>query len=168
MTVATAPLGAVLARHDTAAPDLEAMNADDLKRAARFWYGTTASNKMRKAECVRALNTVFRDRRRLQEGLRSLPDKQRQILSLFRRYGGALSGSLLQCEALTRGLVEKTEDRRCFYADTIPTTRSWTCVPSSCWCLGAGVATGGTTAITSIPVTGELTPTWYWPRASAT
>ena len=115
MTVATAPLEAVLARQDTAAPDLEAMNADDLKRAARFWYGTTASNKMRKAECVSALNEVFRDRRRLQEGLRSLPDKQRHILSLFRRYGGALSGALLQCEALTRGLVEKTEDRRSFY-----------------------------------------------------
>ena len=44
-----------------------------------------------------------------------LPDKQRQILSLFRRYGGALSGSLLQCEALARGLVEKTDDRRSFY-----------------------------------------------------
>ena len=115
MTVATAPLGAVLARHDTAAPNLEAMNADDLKRAARFWFGATASNKMRKAECVRALNEVFRDRRRLQEGLQSLPDKQRQILSLFRRYGGALSGSLLRCEALTRGLVEKAEDRLSFY-----------------------------------------------------
>jgi hypothetical protein len=115
MTVAATPLEAVLARHDAAAPDLEAMNADDLKRAARFWYGTTASNKMRKAECARALNEVFRDRRRLQEGLRSLPDKQRQILSLFRRYGGALSGPLLRCEALARGLVEKTEDRRSFY-----------------------------------------------------
>ena len=32
MTVATAPLEAVLARHDTATPDLETMNADDLKR----------------------------------------------------------------------------------------------------------------------------------------
>jgi hypothetical protein len=115
MTVATVPSEAVLARHDAAAPDLEAMNADDLKRAARFWYGTTAANKMRKAECARALNEVFRDRRRLQEGLRSLPDKQRQVLSLFRRYGGALSGSLLQCEALTRGLVEKAEDRPSFY-----------------------------------------------------
>src|SRR5262249_43589214 len=110
-----APLEAVLARHDAAAPDLEAMNADDLKRAARFWYGTTASNKMRKAECVRALNEVFRDRRRLQEGLRSLPDKQRQILSLFRRYGGPPSGPLLRCGALPGGLVEKTEDRRSFY-----------------------------------------------------
>ncbi|HEY7159161.1 MAG TPA: helicase-associated domain-containing protein [Gemmataceae bacterium] len=120
MTVATAPLEAVLARHDTAAPDLEAMNADDLKRAARFWCGTTASNKMRKAECACALNEVFRDRQRLQEGLRSLPDKQRQILSLFRRYGGALSGSLLQCEALARGLVEKTDDRRPYYGRPHP------------------------------------------------
>lgn len=115
MTVAKAPLESVLARHDTVTPDLEAMNADDLKRAARFWYGTTASNKMRKAECTRALDAVLRDRRRLQEGLRSLPDKQRQILAIFRRYGSALSGSLLQCEALTRGLVEKTDDRRSYY-----------------------------------------------------
>lgn len=115
MTVATAPLQAVLARHDTAAPDLEAMNADDLKRAARFWCGTTASNKMRKAECASTLKEVFQDRRRLQEGLRTLPDKQRQILAIFRRYGGALSGSLLQCEALARGLVEKTDDRRSYY-----------------------------------------------------
>ncbi|HTU16949.1 MAG TPA: helicase-associated domain-containing protein [Gemmataceae bacterium] len=120
MTVATGPLEAILARHDTAAPDLEAMNADDLKRAARFWCGTTAANKMRKAECAGALKKVFQDRRRLQEGLRSLPDKQRQILSLFRRYGGALSGPLLQCEALARGLVEKTDDRRSYYGRQQP------------------------------------------------
>ncbi len=115
MTIVTAPLEAVLARHDTAAPDLEAMNSDDLKRAARFWLGVTASNKMRRAECASALKEVFRDRRRLQEGVRSLPDKQQHILALFRRYGGALSGSLLQCEALARGLVEKTDDRRSYY-----------------------------------------------------
>lgn len=115
MTIATAPLETVLAQHDTATPDLEAMNVDDLKRAARFWYGTTASNKMRKAECACALKEVYRDRLRLQEGLRSLPDKQRRILALFRRYGGALSGSLLQCEALARGLVEKIDDRRSYY-----------------------------------------------------
>jgi Helicase conserved C-terminal domain len=115
MTAVAAPSEAVLARHDAAAPNLEAMNADDLKRAARFWFGASASSKMRKAECTRALKEVFGDRRRLQERLRSLPDKQRQILSLFRRYGGALSGSLLRCEALTRGLIEKTEDRRSLY-----------------------------------------------------
>jgi hypothetical protein len=116
MKGANAPLESVLAQHDTATPDLDAMNVDDLKRAARFWYGTTASNKMRKAECVRALGEVFRDHRRLQEGLRSLPDKQQQILALFRRYGGALTGSLLLCEALARGLVEKTDDRRPYYS----------------------------------------------------
>jgi hypothetical protein len=120
MTVAKAPLESVLARHDTATPDLEAMNADDLKRAARFWYGTTAANKMRKAECARALHEVSQDRGRLQEGLRSLPDKQRQLLGIFRRYGGALSGSLLQCEARTRGLVEITDDRPSYYGRQRP------------------------------------------------
>src|SRR5262245_925238 len=70
---------------------------------------------MRKAECASTLKEVFRDRRRLQEGLRSLSDKQRHILALLRRYGGALTGSLLQCETLARGLVEKTDDRRPYY-----------------------------------------------------
>jgi len=120
VTTTNAPLESVLARHDTAKPDPETMNADDLKRAARFWYGTTTSNKMRKAECARALDEVFRDRQRLEEGLRSLPDKQRQILAIFRRYGGALSGSLLQCEVLARGLVEKIDDRRTSYGRQRP------------------------------------------------
>ena len=115
MSTPNVPRESLLARHDTATLNLEALNADDLKHAARFWYGTTAANKMRKAECIRALTEVFRDRQRLKEALGSLPDRQQQILAVVRRYGCALSGSLLQCEVLARGLVEKSEERRTYY-----------------------------------------------------
>ena len=68
MSAPKAPLESVLTRHEAATPNLEAMGSEELKRSARFWYGVTASNKMRKAECARALAEVFRDRRRLEEG----------------------------------------------------------------------------------------------------
>jgi hypothetical protein len=107
----------VLTSKETAKPDLEGMNADDLKRLARFWFGTTAANKFRKAEAARALSELLRDRARLEAGVRELPAKERQVLEVFMRYGGAMSGSLLLSELLARGMVEQPkQDSRSYYS----------------------------------------------------
>lgn len=100
----------VLARQEKVVPHLEVMNADTLKAAARFWFGKEAS-KFRKAECIRALAGLSGDRERLAAGVRSLPDKQRAVLAVCKRYGGAVSGPVLLSETLTRGLVDKTTDQ---------------------------------------------------------
>ena len=105
----------VLARTEQVAPRLEEMRTDELKQAARFWFGTTAANKFRKAECVQAMTGLFRDPKRLAEGVRSLPEKERQILAVCKRYGGSVSGPLLLSEVLTRGLADKTKDRGAIY-----------------------------------------------------
>src|ERR1022692_2141860 len=108
----------ILTRKEKAALNLAFINADELKRIARFWFGTTVSNKMRKAECLNAIDSVFKDRKRVEEGIRSLSDQERQILSIFKRYGGALSGPLLMCEALVRGLFDKTVKRGSYFDTT--------------------------------------------------
>ena len=73
---------------------------------------------MRKAECLNAIDGVFKDRKRVEEGIRSLSDQERQILSIFKRYGGALSGPLLTCEALQRGLRDEKVDRERYYSES--------------------------------------------------
>lgn len=108
----------LLSRNEKATLNLGLVTADELKRMARFWFGTTAANKMRKAELLTGIAAVFKDKTRLEEGVRSLSDQERQILAVFRRYGGALSGPLLMCEALQRGLHDKTVERRGFYDPT--------------------------------------------------
>ena len=111
MTKKTIRLESVLSRKEKATLNLELINADELKRMARFWFGTTLANKMRKAECLNSIEGVFKDRKRVEEGIRSLSDQERQILAVFKRYGGALSGPLLMCEALSRGLWDQTVER---------------------------------------------------------
>lgn len=105
----------VLTRMEQIAPALEEMNSGELKRAARFWFGSKASSKMPKAECSHALAELFRQPARVEVGVRSLPDKQQQVLAIFQRYGGALSGPLLLTELLARGLVEKIDRQVPYY-----------------------------------------------------
>jgi hypothetical protein len=130
----TAPKEHVLARHEKRLPVLDVMNVDELKRVARFWFGTTASNKMRKAECITALTQVFKDRAKLEAGLGSLSEKERQVLAVFGRYGGTLSGAVLLGELLARGVIEKEDPSR----PSAPwETSSWCSVPPREACTAA-------------------------------
>jgi hypothetical protein len=117
MTATAKPLAHVLSRHETGRLDLDALRSNELKRAASFWCGT-AAYKLRKEECIRALQEVGRDRARAEAVLQSLPDKKRQVLAIFERYGGALSGMLLLTELRARGLVAKPEFKQGFYVPT--------------------------------------------------
>jgi hypothetical protein len=114
MSAKAASLENVLVRKESFRLNLDGMNTDVLKPAARFWFGK-AANKFRKDDCVTALTGVFHDHKRLEDGLRSLPEKERKILAIFKRYGGAVSGPLLLTELLTRGLVSQPTQRDQYY-----------------------------------------------------
>jgi Helicase conserved C-terminal domain len=115
MSAATVSLKNVLTQTFSGRLDLENMDANSLKGAARFWLGTTMANKLRKAECCAALGKLLRDRKQVIAGLSKLPDKQRQILAIFALYGGAMSRKLLKAEALARGLVEEKKEQTVIY-----------------------------------------------------
>jgi hypothetical protein len=100
----------LLARRSDVQLSLETMNADELKRATRFWYGKTATT-MRKVECIRALTDLARNKERLKQGLASLTDRQKTILGVVSHFGGCVSGNLLQCELHARGLIEESKRR---------------------------------------------------------
>ena len=109
MSERTAPSEHVLARHEKWVPNPNDSTSDDLKRIARFWFGSTVGNKLRKAECITALTEVFGDRAKLKAKLASLGDEERQVLAVFARYGGTLSGPVLRSELLARGVIAKEE-----------------------------------------------------------
>ena len=120
MSAAVASLENILVRKETYAFDLEGSNAEELKLAVRFWYDSTTASKSRKADCINLLTRLFRDQARLEAGLRSLPEDQRQILAICKRYGGAISGTVLKSEVLARGLVEPPKEQRCGRAGSVP------------------------------------------------
>lgn len=115
MSARAVPLHHVLSQTRKTGPGLETMTSDTLKQAARFWFGKTAANKFRKDECLRAWKELLQDQKRLEEGLRSLPEKESQVLAVCMRYGGFVSGPLLLTETLARGLVEKPKERGPIY-----------------------------------------------------
>ena len=107
-----APLPFLLEMPGTARINLEAWNVEDLKTAARFWFGSTVGNKLRRAECVRDLEKVLKDPLRVREALVRLPENERQLLAVCKRYGGTISGTLLLAEGLTRDLLKLPDPKQ--------------------------------------------------------
>lgn len=107
-------LNHVLSRTASVTIYLDHYNANDLKRAARFWIGKEAST-LRKDECIAALEKAFKDKLPTRNVLLSLSEKQRQLLSIFARYGTTVSGALLSAELHGRGLVEKKDKKDLYY-----------------------------------------------------
>jgi hypothetical protein len=103
----------VLSQTGTIQISLENYNADDLKKAARFWVGPDAY-KFRKADCIAALHKVFSGQTATRDIVSALPKKQQQVVSIFARYGPVVFGEVLSAELNSRGLIEKdpNETRR--------------------------------------------------------
>ena len=101
-------LQAVLQRSGRAEIDLDSFRADQLKKAARFWVGKEAA-AYNKQKCIDALREAFQKASSAQTALATLPDKQRQVLSIVACYGPVVSEPLLTAELRERGLVEKPE-----------------------------------------------------------
>ncbi len=76
--------------------------------AARFWAGKHAGSNA-KAACVERIASVWRDRKRVAEVMATLRPEERAVLAVVKRFGGAISGTLLQRELLARGVLRATE-----------------------------------------------------------
>ena len=115
MSDTTVSLNPILVQPARDTLKLELMQTKRMKHALRFWVGVTESNRMCKEECEKALAALFKDRDRLAQGLITLPPKHRQILNVFRRYGGMLSGMLLKTELIVRQLLDRNAERTIDY-----------------------------------------------------
>jgi hypothetical protein len=94
--------------------NLEHYNADQLKKAARFWIGVEV-HKLRKAECMAALHKIFSNGSATSAALAHVSKAQQQVLSIFARYGPAVSGAVLSAELHARGLVQDKEPSQYYY-----------------------------------------------------
>lgn len=119
MSVKTLLLENLLARKGTAKPNLASMNGKALKSAARFWIGKSAT-QMSQLNCQTALAELFQDPVRIDEAMKSLDVKERQLLAVVRRYDSVISRSLLRAEATARGFVKKTVEQDYFYSRREP------------------------------------------------
>ena len=114
MTGKRVALEHVLASKVEAVASLEYMQAAEAKKLARFWAGKDAYN-FRKDECIAAVKQAMKDPHRLREVVQSLPEDQKKILSIVKRYGGALPGAVLVAEVVARGIVKKPDPSVPYY-----------------------------------------------------
>ncbi len=110
----------LLARDDSAELSLGFVDHNEVKRAGSYWLGPNISNRMRHADVKNALHQATKDRAAVAAKLQALPDRQRTILGVFERYGGALSGRLLQGEALARGFIDQADPTIAHYTHPDP------------------------------------------------
>ena len=82
----------------------EHIDADRARIAARFWAGKYVGSNA-KAACVERIATVWRDQKRVAEVLASLRPEELAVLGVVKRFGGAISGTVLQRELLARGVL---------------------------------------------------------------
>src|SRR5262249_13783275 len=105
----------VLAQGETITPSISLLSSEQVKAIGRFWFGTKKANQLRKAECEAAILSVFADPAKVRDGIDTLPANEKQILGIFERYGGGMSGALLLCDALGRGLIDAKPPQPVYY-----------------------------------------------------
>jgi hypothetical protein len=109
------------ASHNSVEPDFDSLNSTAAQGAARFWAGKWTGSQA-KALCIERLKSAWCDPKRVAEVVATLRPEQRAVLAVVRRYGGAISGSLLRQELLARGIVKepKREDLLSYRRETDP------------------------------------------------
>ena len=104
MTTPTAPrLPLLLTREVEWDLQLDRARTDDLKAAARFWFPPKPPTTS--AGCRTALTHLFANPAEMAPRLAALPAAEQTILAVLKRYGGAMSGTILRTELLARRLV---------------------------------------------------------------
>lgn len=88
------------------APNLEHLSSEGARKAARVWIGKEATS-LRKTECIERVIRAWRDPKRAAEIVAALKPEERAVLAVVRRFGGSISGGLLQRELLARGIVKE-------------------------------------------------------------
>src|SRR5262245_359500 len=89
-------------------PDLNQLNVTALRTWAKFWQ-VLDDPKMGRSECVAALKHAFKDDQTAKAALASLSPEHREVLAVYRRYGGLVDGTIARLELLTRDLVRIKE-----------------------------------------------------------
>lgn len=90
-----------------AEPHPEGLDSRGATVAARFWAGKHQGSHA-KAACVERILAVWRDRTRVAGALATLRPQERETLAVVKRYGGAISGTLLERELVARGVLRAT------------------------------------------------------------
>jgi hypothetical protein len=98
----------VLASEADGEVEFQYMDAGAAKTAARFWAGKSAYS-LPKAQAIAAIQRAMKDKARCREIFETLPENQKAVLSIFKRYGGGLLGEVLECEVRTRGLAREVQ-----------------------------------------------------------
>ncbi len=80
------------------------LDASRARIVARFWAGKYEGSNA-KAACVERIAGVWRDPKRVEQILAALLPEERAVLSVVKRFGGSISGNLLQRELLSRNLL---------------------------------------------------------------
>src|SRR5438067_13756372 len=107
MTATPSPLPPLLFHPDNVRvpPGLEHMRLSETRKAARVWAGPEAA-KLPAGRCEEALRRALKDDRAAAHVLDSLGADDRAVLSVYRRHGNTLDGTVLRIDLLERGLVE--------------------------------------------------------------
>lgn len=88
------------------AADLQHMRLTELRQLTRTWTDLVTA-KMSADECSAALLPALKDDTAAGRVLAALSVDNREIVSVYRRYGGTVDGALLRVDLLVRGLVQK-------------------------------------------------------------
>jgi len=86
----------------------ERLESGKAQTAARFWAGPYTGSTAKSA-CVERILAAWRDRNRMEQVLEALGPEERTVLSVVRRYGGSISGTLLRQELLARGALRRED-----------------------------------------------------------
>lgn len=84
--------------------ELGGLRSDELKRAARFWLGKEAGS-YNKDRCFAALTQAMKGEGSTSRVETALSETERQVLSIFTRYGNTVPGGVLTAEMQARGLA---------------------------------------------------------------
>ncbi len=87
-------------------PFFEHLRSDSARIGARFWAGKHEGSQA-KSVCVARLVAAWRDPTRVAAVVASLSREERTAIAVVRRYGGQVSGPLLQQELRARGVVPR-------------------------------------------------------------
>ena len=93
---------------EQAAPTLDHLSSEGARKAARVWIGKEATS-LRKTECIERVIRAWRDPTRAAEIVAALKPDERAVLAVVRRFGGYISGGLLQRELLARRIVKASK-----------------------------------------------------------
>ncbi len=87
------------------------VDATRLSKAVTWWCGKGHS-KLSRAERETKLVAAFKDQAAVAEVMRNLGPPERAVLGAYRRFGGAVNGTVLRLDLLARGVLEIVEDTR--------------------------------------------------------